>query len=99
MQKPNKTTDTNTLEDARILALSELIGCIGVIAKRYPDTIPGAMATICLNEIHGKLIGEAVTEFISGDTVIEYSRLSDLLTQLDPVSIRPHRAAPSARSN
>ncbi len=81
-----------TIEDREIKAkrdfvLAELMGCIGVLAKDYSTTVPGALAQICIREIYVHMVGECVTEFHSGPLHIQYRRISELLRELEPVAL------------
>jgi hypothetical protein len=82
------TDATATIEDRRSFVLTELIGCMGVIAKRYEATVPGAMAQICIREIYTALNPEEVGEFQSGPIILQYRRLADLLDTLEPIALR-----------
>ena len=77
-----------TTWEKRSRVLAELMGCIGVIAKRYPDTGPGAMAQICIREVYNLSVGETVTGFHAGPMHVQYRRIDELLAALGhPVAL------------
>jgi hypothetical protein len=72
-------------------AVTELLGCIQVIAKRYANTVPGAMADICLSEVLKHLGCDEITQLSIGPHQIEYARLEDLLDELSPIDLKLRR--------